>query len=549
MTQELDLLIRNGAIVDGSGSRPIKADVGVSDGQISRIEPNISADAKAVLDAKRMIVSPGFIDIHSHSDMSIPFDNRLESMIRQGVTTSVIGNCGSSLAPINEDTLDIIQKDFDVFSPPGHKLNITWRSFREYLKTLEKTGIPINMVPLVGFGTVRIATGPAFDNREPTKKELANMKASVAEAMEAGAFGLSTGLFYAPQVFASTNEVIELAKTVAEHDGLYASHIRGEGASVVQAVNELIHIVEESGCRRGQLSHHKIAGRPYWGTSKETLKLIADANSRGLVIACDQYPYNRGMTSLISALPPWVHEGGMESILNHLITPESQNQIMRDVNGGINGWENIIKDVGWEGIYIASVRTEKWRTIQGKSLQQIAEEYGYSDPFLLLFQLLLDETGEVSMTIESMDEGDIQRIMKDKHTMIATDGWGLSPTGVFGYIKPHPRSYGTYPRVLSKYVREEGLLTLEEAVWKMTGYPAKTLRLGNRGLIREGYCADMVVFDSEMIQDKATFLQPHQFPVGIHHVIVNGEIVVDGTTQLDIFPGRVLRNEAEISST
>lgn len=549
MTEELNLIIRNGTVIDGSGSRPFKADVGVNDGRISHIEPSISADAKIVLDAKGLVVSPGFVDIHSHSDMSVQFDNKLESMIRQGVTTSVIGNCGSSLAPINENTLDIIQKDFDVFSPPGHKLNITWRSFREYLKTLEKTGIPINMVPLVGFGTVRIATGPAFDNREPTKKELANMKASVAEAMEAGAFGMSTGLFYAPQVFASTNEVIELAKTVAEHDGLYSSHIRGEGASVVQAVKELIRIVEESGCRRGQISHHKIAGQPYWGTSKDTLKLIADANSRGLLIACDQYPYNRGMTSLISVLPPWVHEGGMESILNHLNTPESQNQIMQDVNGGVDGWENIIKEVGWDGIYIASVRTEKWRTIQGKSLYQIAEEYGYSDPFLLLFQLLLDEAGEVSMTIESMDEGDIQRIMKDKHTMIATDGWGVSPTGVFSYIKPHPRSYGTYPRILSKYVREEGLLTLEEAVWKMTGYPAKTLRLRNRGLLQEGYWADMVIFDSEMIQDKATFLQPHQFPVGIHHVIVNGEIVVDGSTQLDVFPGRVLRNEAEISST
>jgi len=399
------------------------------------------------------------------------------------------------------------------------------------------------MVPLVGFGTVRIAVGPAVENREPTKKELASMKASVAEAMESGAFGLSTGLFYAPQIFAKTNEIIELAKTVAEYNGLYASHIRGEGASVVQAVQELIHIVEESGCRRGQVSHHKVAGRPYWGTSKDTLKLIADANRRGLRITCDQYPYNRGMTSLISVLPPWVHEGGMESILDHLRDPDSQKQIQRDVNGGIEGWENIIKEVGWDGIYIASVRTDKWRAIQGMSLSQITVEYGYSDEFLLLYQLLLDEAGEISMTVESMGEEDIQRIMKDKHTMIGTDGWGLSPTGVFSYIKPHPRSYGTYPRILGKYVREEGLLTLEEAIWKMTGYPAQTLRLEDRGLIRDGFGADIVVFDSGTIQDRATFENPHQFPEGIRYVIVNGEIVVDDTMQLDVLSGRVLRND------
>jgi N-acyl-D-amino-acid deacylase len=549
MTEELNLLIRNGTVIDGSGSRPFKADIGVSDGRISDIGPNISADTKVVLDAKGLIVSPGFIDIHSHSDMSIPFDNRLESMIRQGVTTSVIGNCGSSLAPINDDTLDIIQKDFDVFSPPGHKLNITWHSFREYLETLEKTRIPFNMVPLVGFGTVRIATGPAFENREPTKKELANMKASVAEAMEAGAFGLSTGLFYAPQIFASSNEIIELTKTVAEYNGIYSSHIRAEGATVVQAVKELIRIVEKSGCGRGQISHHKIAGRPYWGTSKHTLRIIEDANKRGVRITCDQYPYNRGMTSLISVLPPWVHEGGMENILDHLKSPTSQVQIKRDVAGGIEGWENIIRDVGWDGIYIASVKTDKWRSVQGKSLLQITEEYGYSDSFLLLFQLLLDEEGEVSMTIESMGEEDIRRIMKNKHTMIATDGWGLSPTGVFSYIKPHPRSYGTYPRILRKYVREEKLLTLEEAIWKMTGFPAETLRLAERGLIREGFRADITVFNPKTIHDKATFISPHQFPEGISYVIVNGEIVVDDTTQLDVFPGMVLRNEAGTIST
>ena len=299
MTTEIDFLIRNGTIIDGSGGKPIRADICINDGRISDIGSNISGDASVVIDAEQYVVCPGFIDMHSHSDMSIHFDNRLESMARQGVTTSVMGNCGSSLAPINDDTINLIQKEIDVFSPPGHKLKITWRTFEEYLSTVEKVGIPINVIPLVGFGTVRIAAGPAYENREPTQSELTNMKASVAEAMRAGAFGLSTGLFYAPQSFASFNEILQLAKTVAKYNGLYFSHIRGEGSTVVQAVQELIDIVEQSGCRGGQISHHKIAGRHQWGTSKDTLKLIADANSRGLNIACDQYPYNRGATSLV----------------------------------------------------------------------------------------------------------------------------------------------------------------------------------------------------------------------------------------------------------
>jgi N-acyl-D-amino-acid deacylase len=541
MTVEPDILIQNGTLVDGLGSAPFKADLEIHDGRISHVGQRSSTAARAVLNAKGLVVCPGFIDIHSHSDMSIPFDNRLESMIRQGVTTSVIGNCGSSLAPINDDTLDVIQKEFDVFSPRGHTLNITWHSFKEYLETIEKTRVPINVIPLVGFGTVRIAAGPSFENRKPTKREFAGMKACIAEAMEAGAFGLSTGLYYAPQSFASTGEIIELAKTVAKYNGLYFSHIRGEGETVVQSVKELIHIVEKSDCRGGQIAHHKVAGRPYWGTSKKTLKLVADANRRGVRITCDQYPYNRGMTSLVALLPPWAHEGGMESILDILKDSEAQQRIKSDVEAGVQEWENIIRDVGWDGIYIASVKTRKWMPIQGMSLQQIADEREYEDVFLLLFDLLLDEAGEASMTIESMDEEDIRRIMTDKHTMIGTDGWGVSPTGVFGQGKPHPRSYGTYPRILGKYVREEKVLTLEEAIWKMTGFPAETLGLEDRGNLREGSLADIVVFNPKTIRDKATFAKPHQFPVGIRYVIVNGEIVVDKNAQFDVFPGKVLR--------
>jgi N-acyl-D-amino-acid deacylase len=542
LSEEFDLIIKNGQIVDGTGSKAYAADIGVQGDRISVIGNVQKPNSSVIIDAEGLVVCPGFIDIHSHSDFSLAFDVRLESMIRQGVTTAVVGNCGSSLAPVNEERLDLIQKDFDMFSPPGHQIDITWRTFGEYLTTIEERGCSHNIVPLVGFGAVRIAGGPAYEDRTPTAAELEMMRSLVEEAMTAGAFGLSTGLIYSPQVYARTEEVIETLKPVVEHGGLYFSHIRGEGQNVVQSIKELIEIVEKSGCRGGQIAHHKIAGRPFWGTSERTLQLVAEANERGLDITSDQYPYDRGMTSLVTVLPPWVHIDGIDMILERLSDPVAQDRIRNDVRDGIEGWENMVKEAGWEGIFISSVKTEKWKSIEGESLAEIKSRRGYSDEFALLFELLLDENGEVSMTIASMGDDDIERIMKDKYTMIGTDGWGVSPTSVLGHGKPHPRFYGTYPRVLGKYVREEGYLTLEEAIFKMTGMPAQKLRLTDRGKLREGEFADLVILDPSTIIDVATYLDPHQFPMGISHVIVNGVVVARQGEQSDSFPGRVLRN-------
>ena len=542
-----DIVIKNGKIIDGTGNPWYRADIGIKGGRISKIGRLEGADVTEEIDAVGLVVCPGFIDAHSHSDVAIFFDNRLQSTIRQGITTSVVGNCGDSLAPVTSGGMEAFLKHFAIFAPPGVEIgSIPWNAFGEYLDHMEKRGCVANSVHLVGFGTIRIAGGPGFEDRPPTPEELECMKSLVAEAMEAGAFGMSTGLIYTPQVYAKTEEIVELAKVVARYGGLFCSHIRGEGATVVNAVKEVIEIVEKSGCIGGQVSHHKIAGKPYWGASKETLRLLEEANARGVNVTCDQYPYNRGMTSLITVLPPWVHLGGYEKLLERLENPEDRARIKKEITEGIEGWENWIKDGGFESIYIASVKTEKWRDMEGKNLTEITRLKEKVDEWQTLFDILIDEKGEVEITIENMDEDDIRRIMTGRYTMIGTDALGVAPTGVFGYGKPHPRYYGTYPLILGKYVREEGLLAVEDAIRRMTSFPAQRMGLMDRGLLRKGMWADIVVFDPDRVIDKATFSAPHQFPEGIIHVFVNGEIVVENEKQTEKLPGKILRRPSPL---
>lgn len=538
---ELDLLIRNGKVIDGTDSSSYTSDIGISNGKIVEIKPNLDKDSKETIDATGLVVSPGFIDIHSHSDMFLPFGNRLESTVHQGITTTVIGNCGFSLAPVNEERIELIKKEFEIYSPPGESIDITWRSFSEYLESIEGAKISSNIASLVGFGAIRIAGGPAYEDRFPTDSELRMMKDYVDEAMNAGAFGISTGLIYPPQVYASTAEIIALARVVAKHKGLYFSHIRGEGETVLKAVNEVIDIVEQSGCVGGQIAHHKVAGQHLWGMSKETLQVIEDANKRGINVTCDQYPYDRGSTSLISLLPPWVHVGGVSDLLDRLRSPKIRERIIADMEDKALEWENIKREAGWQNIFIASVKTKKWKDIEGLSLAEITRVMNYQDEYTALFELLLDENAEVTMTMKSMGDEDINRIMQSEYSMVGTDGGGVSPTGVLSHGKPHPRHYGTYPRILGRYVREKRVLTLEQAIYKMTGFPAKRLGLIDRGILKRDNWADLVIFDPETVIDNATYMDPHQFPTGIPFVIVNGTIVVRNGIQEDELPGKVLR--------
>ena len=536
-----DILIKNGTVIDGSGKQRYPADIAISEGKIAKINPKVDEEAREIIDASDHIVCPGFIDIHSHSDMALPFGNRLESTIHQGITTTVIGNCGFSLAPVNEDRIELIKKEFEIHSPPGESIDVTWRSFAEYLDSIERAKISSNIASLVGFGAIRIAGGSAYDDRPPTATEKEMMKSYVTEAMEAGAFGISTGLIYPPQVYASTEEIIALAEVVAEYEGLYFSHIRGEGETVLKAVNEVIEIVERSGCVGGQIAHHKVAGQHLWGLSKETLRLIDEANKRGVSVTCDQYPYDRGSTSLISLLPPWVHVGGVDELLDRLRVPEIRERIIQEMENEKADWENIRLEAGWDNIFIASVKTEKWKDVEGLNLSEITDLKGYSDTYTVLFELLLDENAEVTMTMKSMGDEDIERIMKNEYVMVGTDGGGVAPEGALSHGKPHPRHYGTYPRILGRYVREKGVLTLESAIHKMTGFPATRLGLKDRGTLQEGNWADIVIFNPETVIDNATYLEPHQFPTGIPYVIVNGTIVVRDGIQGEDLPGQVLR--------
>ncbi|NVM18073.1 MAG: D-aminoacylase [Candidatus Lokiarchaeota archaeon] len=536
---DYEIIIKNGRIIDGTGNPWYSGEIGIKDGKIVEISPKIKSDSKKVIDAKGLIICPGFIDIHSHTDWILPGSRGQDSTLYQGVTTAVVGMCGEGMAPIPEGREEDFLKLISKIDPILTRFEFPYHSFSDYLEYNEKKRNSANLVFFIGYGNLQWAAGQGGENRPANPEEIQKMKDYLREAMEAGAFGMSTGLIYAPQVFAKTDEIIDLAKVVAEFNGLYFSHIRGEGATVLKAVGEVIEIVEKSGCAGGQIAHHKISGKPYWGTSKETLSLIDGANERGISITCDQYPYERGMSSLMTALPPWVREGKNQDILNRINKPEIQERIRKEVKEGIKGWENWIRDEGFQNLYISTVNLDNWKDIISKNITEITKIKGFSDDFDTFFKLLVDNELGVMTTIQSMGEEDIQRIMTSRYQMVGTDGSGVPASFSAGAF--HPRFFGTYPRILGKYVREEKVLTLEQAIRKMTSFPAQRLGLQDRGLIREGNWADLVIFEPNTVIDKATYEQPYQLPEGIPYVLVNGVVVVESGKKNRKSPGMVIR--------
>ena len=534
-----DIVIKNGKIIDGTGNPWYHGDIGIKDGKIAEIGPHLKGGKE--IDATGKVVCPGFIDMHSHTDYILPFFNSMESFIHQGITTCVVGMCGTSMAPIHPEKKDVFKEILSHFIPLFKDFEFTWCTFTEYLVEMEKIDVPLNVAFCIGYENVRICGGTGFENRQPTSEELEKMKEYVREAMEAGAFGMSTGLIYAPQVYAKTEEIIELANVVAKYNGLYFSHIRGEGGTVIDAVKEFITIVEKSGCRGGQIAHHKASGKPFWGTSEQTLQLIEEANKNGVNVTCDSYPYNRGLSTLMTALPLWAQEGGPEKIMERLQNLDVRENIKKEImsTDTLEGWENWIKINGFDRLYISLAHTEKWKDTRGKSISEITKMKGKANEWETFFELLIDEELGVFITLESMGEEDIKRIMASRYQMVGTDGSGIPNDPRLGAF--HPRFYGTYPRILGKYVREEKVLTLEDAIRKMTSFPAQRLGLQNRGLLKKNMWADMVVFDPETVIDKATYEDPHQFPEGIGCVIVNGEIVVENGVQIERYPGKILK--------
>lgn len=523
----LDILIRDGLVIDGSGARAYSADVGVEDDCITAIGPLEDAQAETILDAAGCVVAPGFVDMHSHADFTLPILPTANSMVHQGITSAVVGQCGSSPAPLLPETREqVVEAQQSEDRPLPWE---AWSTFGSYLDYLRDTGTSPNVVPLVGQGAIRagvmgFAAGPADG------VQIERMRAEVTKAMSEGAIGLSTGLIYPPGSYASTEEIIAVAEPVGERDGFYFSHIRNEASELLEAVAEAIRIGRETGAAV-QISHFKATGRENWDLSTQALSLIDEARDEGLAVTVDMYPYLATSTALKSTLPEWAHEGGKDAMLRRLADDAARRRMESDIRSAGYGPDE------WERMLIS--HSPKNRVYQGRYVSDLAAEANQS-PYEWVFDALLETETDISRIRFAMSEENRKRELRHPAMMIGTDGSGLAPEGPLGRGKPHPRSYGTFPRVLGHYMREQEVISLEEAVYRMTGLPAQKLRWKDRGRLQEGYAADLVIFDPETVIDRATYEEPHRYPQGILHVIVNGTLVVKDGTYTGNRPGRVL---------
>jgi len=525
----LDAKLQGGRVVDGTGAPAARADVGIQGEAIAAVGDLAREPAGRVIDASGLVIAPGFIDMHSHSDWRLLGNPRAESKIRQGVTTEVVGNCGFSPAPI-ADEFRADMRGFALYTPAA--MDFGWRSMGEYLARYRDRGIALNVIQLVGHGTLRLAA-MGFARRAPTSAEQLAMERLMDEAMRDGAWGLATGLIYAPGSYARTEEIVAIARRAAAARGFYASHIRGEAATLLDSVREAIRIGREGGLPV-QVSHIKAAGRPHWGRVADALALIDAARAEGQDVMADAYPYIASSTSLRTLLPDWVLEGGVPAMLERLRERTVRDRIRAELT---NGSPILARGLGWEDIMIAYAPARP--DAQGRRLSQLAAAWS-RDPLDAAFDLLMAEEGRGSIILFQLDEGDLRRALAHPQVMIGSDGSSLATTGEMSAGTPHPRSYGTFPRVLGHYARDEGLLSLEEAVHKMTGLPARRLRLGDRGVVRAGAKADLVAFDPARVTDRATYEAPHQYAAGVDHVLVNGRVVIERGEHTGALPGRVL---------
>ncbi|MEM2207292.1 MAG: D-aminoacylase [Sulfolobales archaeon] len=515
-----DLIIKNGIVIDGSGSPLFKADVGVVGDSIRSIGDLSGLSAEKVIDASGLFVAPGFIDIHNHSDISIFELPTADNYVLQGVTTVVVGNCGSSPAPLT----DINRREYEsMMKSVRPDVAVTWSSFGEYLSSLENLRPSINIATLVGNGTVRAAV-LGYEDIRPSDRDLVVMKDLVREAMEAGAFGMSSGLRYVPSMFADNKEVVELAKVVARYGGFYATHMRNQGLGLVDSVLESIEVGLESGAGV-QISHLKASGRASWGKTSRALSLISDYASRGYDVSADAYPYEAYSMGLLALLPPEYRSGSREEILKKLRNSDVVEKLRKEFTTEIN----------WEDVQIA--RSPSNEKLEGMRVSRVAQELGI-DPVEAVVRLLINDNLATRIVGFTMNPEEVDEVISHPLVAIGSDG---SVTRL-GVGKPHPRSYGTFPRIIARYVRERRSLSLPEAVRKMTSLPARKLGVWDRGLIRPGLKADIVIFDYYAIEDTATYVDPHRYPKGIKHVIINGRVVVeDGAIDCKQRVGVVLR--------
>ncbi len=517
----IDYLIKNGLIFEGSGSNPVEANIGIKGDRIAYIG-NDEIPALNVIEAKGLVVSPGFIDTHAHSEFTLLADGRAEGKLSQGITTEVNGNCGLSAAPLYGEAFERRETDLKEFG-----IKERWSTFREYFDILKEMGIAINFATLCGHGNIR-ASVIGYKNASPDENTINKMKKLLSDAVKDGAMGLSTGLIYPPGVYSKTEELIELCKVLVTPPnpplakggqggaGIYASHMRSEGDELIEAIEEVIRIGRDSGVKV-HVSHIKTAGERNWWKADKVIELLESARSAGINLTCDRYPYIAANTDLDTILPSWVHDGGVGEELRRLKDPETAKKIKEEIG--------MRDDSYWKGIYISSVAKSENKWMEGENIFDIALKLE-KRPVDALFEILIDAKVRTGAIFFSMNEDNLKKFLSLPYAMIGSDSSVRSFSGPTCTGKPHPRGFGSFPRFIGKYVREEGLMSLSEAIRKITYLPAVTFGLKEHGLIKEGFYADIVLFDYERIIDRATFKEPYKKAEGINCVFVNGKLAL-----------------------
>ncbi|MBI3962976.1 MAG: D-aminoacylase [Deinococcus sp.] len=529
----LDLILQNATITDGTGKRRFKGAIGVQDGKIVQVGKVSTDQARQVLDCSGHVVAPGFIDLHCHSDLILLAEPGVPMKIRQGCTTELLGQDGISVAPIRDEHKPIWRRQLAGLEG-NPDIAWDWNTVADYLKAFEHRGTATNPVFTTPHGALR-AYVLGFAARRASAKEIARMGELLRQSLHQGAVGMSTGLIYTPCTYADRAELVGLCQVLAEEKAFICIHLRSEGTTTVEAVEEILSVGQETGCDV-HLSHLKIAGRENWPKFEQFMQTIENYRQAGVQVTFDQYPYIAGSTILGAVLPPWVHDGGAEKTLERLADPKQRQQMRQEIweRTKDREWENFLWFSGPEGLYVGSVATEKNQWMVGKNFRSIAQERGV-DPVDAIFDALLEERMGISIVSFSQSEEIIEEIVRLPYGGFCTDG-------IIG-ARPHPRLYGTFPRVLGEYVRKRRIISLEEAIRKMTSVAAQRLGFSDEGQIAVGKRATFVVFDPKTIKDTATFENPKQHPEGIDYVMVNGQVVVDHGNQTNALPGRVLRRE------
>jgi len=533
LSAAFDIVITNGQIIDGTGSPWYSGDIGIRAGRIVAIGNLNAAPRTRTIDAHGLVVAPGFIDMLGQSELTVLVDPRLPSKIYQGITTEITGE-GESVAPLNDAILHTDHGAFDQLH-----VEADWRSFRQYFARLEKQGIGINVADYVGATRIRrMVLGD--DDVQPRPAQLALMKELVRQAMLDGAVGVSSSLEYPPAPYAKTEELIALAAEASRFGGIYATHMRSESTAILQSIDEVIRIAREAHIPV-EIWHLKVAGKPSWGHMPEVVAKIDSARAQGIDIAADTYAYTAWGNGLSAFIPPWAHNGGKAKLLERLKEPGARESIRKDMLTPSDDWENEWQQIsGPESVLIASVQNPKLLPLQGKTLAEVAKLWN-EDPMDTIFDFLIQDDASTGIAAFGMSEPDVVLALQQPWVSFDNDSSGVSPEGILGQEHSHPRAYGTFPRILRKYVREEHKLTLEDAIRKFSSLPAERLRLEGRGLLRTGMWADVVIFDPATVRDLATFDNPNQLSQGMDYVLVNGVPVIDDGKMTGARPGKVLR--------